>query len=103
MFRAGDVVENIYFIASGTINIVVTMEDHEIILDKLTAGSVVGFNGLLNYSHYTFTARSETKASLYSLSLENLKSVLAMCEDVYKSVNSARDYYKKEPLPYVDY
>ena len=103
LFRAGDPVEDIYFIASGTVNIIVELEHNQIILETLSEGCVIGFNGILSKNLFTFTARAKSKVSVYTLSKDKLKLIQNLCEDIFKSVTKARTYFKKESLPYIDF
>jgi CRP-like cAMP-binding protein len=94
LFRAGDIVDKIFFIGSGEVEILVSLEDHEILVETLKSGSIIGFNGILTNGFHNFTARSKNKVSLYILKKDILKQLLNSCEDLYEEVTKARDYYK---------
>lgn len=103
IFRAGDLVDKLIFIASGEIEILVSLEDHEIVMDSLREGCVIGLNGILKNRYHNFTARTKSKVSAYVLSKDTLKQLLNQCQDLYEEVTKAREYYKKESMPYVDF
>lgn len=64
---------------------------------------MIGFNGVLEDCYHNFTARASNKVSLYRLKKETLKHLQNVCEDLFKSVGEAKLYYRKEPIPYVDF
>lgn len=97
LFRAGEKVDTMYFIANGTVDIIVALEDHEIIMDSLGEGCVIGYNGILFSNHYhTFTVKARTKASIYTLNKETLKHIQNTCDDLYNEISDAKKYYIKE-------
>ena len=103
LFRAGDLIDKMIFIGSGEIEIIVSLEEHEIKMDSLHEGCVIGLNGILKHRYHSFTARTKSKVSAYILTKEKLQQLQNQRQDLYVEVTKAREYYKKEAMPYVDF
>lgn len=76
IFRAGDPVNNIYFITNGRIKISVTLNDTEIAIETLYRGCCIGSIGIVGSYNHNFTARAETKVTLLMLSKDDFKTLL---------------------------
>jgi len=67
LFRIGDKVDKIFFVASGEVQILMEIDEREVAIDTLREGCVIGFNSILKDSTHTFIAKCSEKASIYSL------------------------------------
>lgn len=103
LFRAGDYVDKIVFIASGEIEILVSLEDVDITMEVCDEGCSLGLNGILKNSFHHLTARTKSKTSIYTLNKDTLKQLLNTRDDLYNEVEKARKFYKESSLPIVDF
>lgn len=103
IFRAGDTIDKIYFIASGKVNITVNINDIDVIVDTLFQGCVIGCNGILGDFRHNFAARAVSNVSMYFISKDSLKSLMNICDDLDKEVYNWKVYYESSEMPYVDF
>lgn len=76
LFRAGDPIDRIYFIVGGKLNITITINSINIVVDTLYQGCSIGCNGVLGDFRHNFTARSVTNCSFYTLSKDNIQFLI---------------------------
>lgn len=103
LFRVGDPVEEIIFVASGSVSITVDMSERDVVIETLKEGSAMGFNGILKTSLHSFTARCDTKVSIYRMKKSQMKEIFNFCEDIYDEVKKAKDFFLSESMPCIDF
>lgn len=103
IFRAGDSVNNVYFITNGRVNITINVSETDISIDTLYRGCWIGSNGIIYNSNFSFTARAETKVTILKLSKEDFKTLINSCDDLDKEVFSLKEYYYNTEKPYSDF
>ena len=77
IFKAGDVVDRIYFIAEGEIEIFIKTYKIEISIDTLFQGCSIGEYGVLGECVFMFTAKTKSNfLKLFSISKSSVRSLL---------------------------
>jgi CRP-like cAMP-binding protein len=75
LFRGGDPVDEIIFVASGSVSITVELLERDVVIETLHQGSAMGFNGILKDSLHLVTAKCDSKVSIYVLKKSKIKEL----------------------------
>jgi CRP-like cAMP-binding protein len=75
LFRGGDPVDEIIFVASGSVSISVELLEKDVVIETLIQGSAIGFNGILKDSLHLVTAKCDSKVSIYVLKKSKIKEL----------------------------
>lgn len=109
LFRAGDLADSVYIIATGKVKIVISSPDgKEFILTILGAGQVFGEMALLEESTRSATAITGTKSELLTLSRKDFNRLLESTPAISRKLLSIlssrlrRANSKMQSLAYMD-
>ena len=79
----GDVASEMFFIARGTVNVVIiSKEGAEIVVAKLNAGDCFGEAALLTNNLRSATIRAQTNCELFTLTRNDFDYVLSFSEEL---------------------
>ena len=103
IFRAGAVVDRVYFIAEGEVDIIAKVGKREAVLDTLYQGCNIGEYGVLGDYTHSFSAKAKTNVSLMYIEKEAVLNLRDKFSDLRKETNICIDYLENSGLPLVDF
>ena len=103
IFRAGAVVDRVYFIAEGEVDIIAKVGKREAVLDTLYQGCNIGEYGVLGDYTHSFSAKAKTNVSLMYIEREAVLNLRDKFSDLRKETNICIDYLENSGLPLVDF
>lgn len=104
IFKAGQEVNKVYFIASGEIDIIVKIGRKEVLLDCLYQACNIGEYGVLGDYRHTFTAKAKKNAThMIYIPKDAISACRDRFKDFYKETEKCKEYLETSGLPLVDF
>lgn len=103
LVRTGDVVDRIYFLLSGELNIFTEIRGREVLFDSPYQGSCIGIYGILSDAHHVFTVRTNTNVNMHYIAKESFRVLLNTYIDLDKEIKKTKQYFDKKGYPLIDF
>jgi CRP-like cAMP-binding protein len=96
----GDECHSIYFLVSGTIDLVIEREAKEHVLDTITSpGSTIGAYSVFNESHFVFNVKARTNVAMLSLHRDDFIFIADQFEEIAKAIEKTSDFLIHHEIP----
>lgn len=104
IFKYGDDINKLYILIDGSINVYVSLNDEDLILDTLDQpGTVFGQFTILDKSFAGYSARTTSETNMLVIDREFLWQLRRTLPDLDESLKEAMDKLAEHGMPLLDY
>ena len=103
VFRTGDIVDRIYFIVSGEVDLLLNLNNEEFVIDTLYQGCWVGAYKVLVNGTHSHTMRTVSNCVIHYITKDSLAILMNSYSHLSKEVSLMNDYVDTTEEPIVDF
>lgn len=100
IFSRGEECNSIYFLVSGTVDLVVERESKDHLLDSLTSpGSTIGAYSIFNETPFAFNAKARTNVAILTLHRDDFIFMADSFTELSKAIEKTSDFLINHEIP----
>lgn len=103
LFRANDLTDQIYFIIDGQVDMYLNINMHDVHIETLYKGCIIGQNGILDNAFSQFVGKTSAPTSVYVLEKSTLDHLRKELRDLDDAMSEATRKVKQSGIGLVDF
>lgn len=103
LVQAGQEADHIFLVVDGELDVYITNNGQETVLDTIYSGCTIGTYSILNSDLHTISVRARYDSNVMALDFESLTEVRDKYSELDHYMTEYEDYIATYGLPYCDY